>query len=108
MARPEKHIFVCNHQRPEDDPKGCCMARGGKELRDAFAAEFEARNLWGRFKLNTSSCLGACEHSPGVLVYPEGVLYGNLTPANVPQIIEQHLLGNEAIEELKVPADVWE
>jgi (2Fe-2S) ferredoxin len=27
-----------------------------------------------------------------VLVYPEGVLYGRVTPKDVPEIIEQHLI----------------
>jgi len=107
MARPEKHILVCTHERPDGDPKGCCRAKGGADIRDAFAKEFEARGLWGRFKLNTTSCLGACDHSPGTLVYPEGVMYGELTAEDVPRIIDEHLLGGEPVEALKVPADVW-
>ena len=60
MAKPEKHVFVCTHTRPSDDPKGCCTARGGQAVVDAFVGAFEARGLWGRFKLNTSSCFGTC------------------------------------------------
>ena len=107
MARPEKHILVCTHQRPADHEKGCCLDRGGKEISRAFADEFEARGLWGRFKLNTTSCLGACEQGPRALIYPEGVMYGKLTPQDVPRIIKQHLLEGEPVESLKVPADAW-
>ena len=108
MARPEKHILICTHQRPPDHEKGCCVDRGGKDITQAFREEFEARSLWGRFKLNTTSCLGVCEFGPSALVYPEGVMYGKLTPEDVPRIIEQHLLGGETVAELKVPAEVWE
>lgn len=108
MARPEKHIFVCTQLRPPDHPKGCCSARGGKKLVEAFTEEFEARSLWGRFKLNTSSCLGACEEGPVVLVYPEGTMYGKVKKEDVASIIETHLIGNEPIEELKVSADLWQ
>jgi len=108
MARPEKHVFICTHQRPADHEKGCCMDRGGKELVDTFAQEFESRSLWGRFKLNTSSCLGVCEAGPSVLVYPEGTMYGPVKTEDVARIIETHLIGDEPIEELKVEADLWE
>ncbi len=107
MARPEKHVFVCTHSRPSDHPKGSCTARGSQAIVDAFASEFESRGLWGRFKLNTSSCFGACEHSPSVLVYPEGVMYRKVTAQDVPKIIEEHLLGGQAVEALKMPKEVW-
>ncbi len=108
MARPEKHILVCSQSRPPDHPKGSCHGRGSKAVIEKFTAEFEARDLWGRFKLNTTSCLGVCEHGPAALVYPEGTMYGKLTAEDVPKIIETHLLGDDPIDELKVPAEAWE
>ncbi len=107
MPRPEKHVLVCTHQRPADNPKGCCSARGGGDILNEFAKEIDARNLWGRLKLNTTSCLGACEQGATALVYPEGVMYGNLKTSDVARIIDEHLIGDQPIDELKVPADVW-
>jgi|TARA_B100000315_G_C14487671_1_gene545961 (2Fe-2S) ferredoxin len=108
MARPEKHVFVCTHSRPEDDPKGSCAQKGSGSLASAFADQIGDRNLWGKIKLNTSSCMGVCEHGPAVLVYPEGTMYGKVTTDDVVRIIDQHLLNGEPIDELKMPADVWE
>ncbi len=108
MSRPEKHVFVCTHARPDDSPKGCCLGRGGKEVVDAFAKEFESRGLWGRFKLNTTSCFGICEVGPSVLVYPEGTMYGKVGVGDVARIIDSHLLGGEPVGELRVSADLWE
>ena len=107
MARPEKHVFVCTHSRQSDDPKGSCAASGGQEIADAFASEFESRELWGRFKLNTSSCFGTCEYSPSVLVYPEGVMYQKVAAQDVVTIIEEHLLGDRPVDALKMPTEVW-
>ena len=107
MTRPERHVFVCAHSRPVDNPKGSCEARGSQTIVDAFVEEFETRGLWGRFKLNTSSCLGACEHGPSVLVYPEGVMYGPVQAGDVAAIVREHLLGGEPVDSLKVPAEVW-
>jgi (2Fe-2S) ferredoxin len=44
---------------------------------------------------------------PSVLVYPEGVMYGNLKKEDVKTIIEQHLLGGEPVSSLMVPAEIW-
>ncbi len=108
MSRPEKHVFVCTQSRPDDHPKGCCLNRGGQEIAAAFAKEFESRGLWGRFKLTTTSCLGVCEAGPGVLVYPEGTMYGKVKVDDVAGIIDGHLLGGQPVNELKVSADLWE
>ncbi len=107
MAKPEKHVFVCNHSRPAGDPKGSCEANGAQAVIDAFAKEFEAQKLWGRFKLTTSSCLGTCEVGPSVLVYPEGVMYQKVQSADVARIIQDHLIGGERIESLEAPAEIW-
>jgi (2Fe-2S) ferredoxin len=108
MPRPEKHVFVCSHLRPPNHEKGSCKGRGAKLVIGKFAEEFEARGLHGRFRFSTTDCLGVCEHGPAAVVYPEGIMYGNLTADDVPKIIETHLLGGEAIEDLKVPAEAWE
>jgi (2Fe-2S) ferredoxin len=42
-----------------------------------------------------------------VLVYPEGVMYGNVTKADVSEIFDAHLLGGKPVERLLVPSDVW-
>lgn len=37
MAEPlfyRKHVFVCTNQRPPDDPRGCCHAKGAVALRN--------------------------------------------------------------------------
>ncbi len=107
MAKPERHVFVCMHTRPVDDPKGSCTARGGQAVVNAFSKEFATRGLWGRFKLSTSSCLGVCEHGPNVLVYPEGVMYGPVQEGDVATIVRDHLLGGEPVASLAVPADSW-
>jgi len=68
------------------------------DLLNAFAEEFEAKGFWGRFALTSSGCLGTCEQGPGVLVYPEGVLHGGVTPEDVNTIIDEHLLGGTPVD----------
>lgn len=107
MAKPEKHVLLCGQSRPEGHPKGSCAALGSSAVADKFRAEFESRELWGRFKFSTTSCLGACEQGPIVIVYPEAVMYQKIGEDDVKRIIDEHLLGNTPIEELKAPTEIW-
>ena len=81
-----------------DDPRGSCLARGGDKVRDAFAKELKARNLARVIRANKAGCLDACEHGVCVVVYPEAVWYGAVTPADVPEIVERHLVGGTPVD----------
>jgi (2Fe-2S) ferredoxin len=39
-----------------------------------------------------------------VVVYPEGVWYGRVTEADVPEIIEQHLMRDRPVDRLRLYA----
>jgi len=107
MGKPKKHVFVCTQSRPEDHPRGSCAAKGGAAVLQEFMQQFEKRQLWGRYAVAGSSCLGTCGSGPSVLVYPEGVMYGGVSKDDVAAIIEEHLLGDKPVERLKVPDVIW-
>jgi (2Fe-2S) ferredoxin len=100
--RFERHVFVCENRRPDGHPKGCCATRGGAEVKEALKAELKARGLQTRVRANSSGCLDACEHGVAMVVYPEGVWYGGVTPADVPEIVDHHLVGGAPVERLVV------
>jgi (2Fe-2S) ferredoxin len=107
MAKPVKHVFVCTQSRPPGHPRGSCGANGSIEVIQEFMQQLEQRQLWGRFAVTGSGCIGPCSNGPSVLVYPEGVMYGGVKKDDVTAIIEEHLLGDTPVERLKVPAEIW-
>ena len=102
MAKFEKHIFVCANQRPDGHPRGCCDPAGDADLQRAFKTQLALHDIPATVRANKSGCLDQCEHGPTVVVYPEAVWYGNVTHADVAEIIESHILGGRPVERLRI------
>ncbi len=104
MARFRHHVFVCENLRPDGDPRGSCAAKGSPAIREALKAELKKRGLKGMVRANSAGCLDACATGPSVVVYPEGIWYGGVTVADVPEIVESHLVGGRPVERLRLRA----
>ncbi|AAU90579.1 MULTISPECIES: (2Fe-2S) ferredoxin domain-containing protein [Methylococcus] len=107
MPKPSKHVFVCAQTRPPGHPRGSCGQLGSTAVFQTFMQQFEAGQLYGQFALTSTGCLGTCDLGPTVLVYPEGVMYSKVSPADVSEIIEEHLKNGRPVERLLAPAALW-
>jgi (2Fe-2S) ferredoxin len=102
MGRFQHHLFVCENTRDPGDPRGCCSARGSAAVMEAFKIAVKQRGLKGLVRANRAGCLDACAHGPAVVVYPDEVWYGGVTVADVPEIVERHLVNGEPVERLRI------
>jgi (2Fe-2S) ferredoxin len=103
MPAFERHVFVCCNRRADGHPRGCCAAKGSPDIRGAFKAAIAKRGLARRVRANEAGCLDQCEHGPTIVVYPDGVWYGFVTPADVDEIVEEHLLHGRPVQRLILP-----
>ena len=96
-------MFVCINERAADNPKGCCKLKGGVDVRDRLKAELSSRGISKVIRANNAGCLDQCEAGVTVVVYPEQVWYGHVTPDDIPEIVEKHLIGGQVVARLLLP-----
>lgn len=99
----QRHVFVCTNERAPDHPRGSCKLKGSPEVRDALKAELKKRGIAKVIRANNAGCLDQCEQGVTMVVYPEQVWYGHVTLADVPEIVEKHLIGGEIVTRLLLP-----
>lgn len=102
MPNFDQHIFVCTNQRPSENPRGCCDPNGLGSLQLIFKQELAARGLKSSVRANRAGCLDQCEHGPTVVIYPEAVWYGGVTAADVPDIVESHIVNRIPVARLRL------
>ena len=92
------HVFACEQRKPEGLP--CCSARGSLAVIEALRREVGARGLLDTVAVTTCGSLGMCENGPNLVVYPEGVWYSHVTPADVPELVSSHFQQGRPLERL--------
>ncbi|MDD4964714.1 MAG: (2Fe-2S) ferredoxin domain-containing protein [Gallionella sp.] len=107
MPKPARHVFVCSQARPPGHPRGSCAQKGCHEVVDEFTKQWQQRQLFAEVAVTPSGCIGPCSMGTNVLVYPEGVMYSNVTKADVTEIFEEHLIGGRPVTRLLTPASIW-
>jgi (2Fe-2S) ferredoxin len=104
MGQPARYVFVCINQRPAGHPKGSCLDRGAAEVFEALREE-QGRRLMTDVKVVATGCMEGCLAGPCLLVVPDNVWYGGVTVADVPTLFDQHLVGGEPVEMLRLVPD---
>lgn len=93
-----RHVFACEQRKPDGLP--CCAARGSAAAIEALRREVAAQGLLETVQITTCGSLGLCERGPNLVVYPEGIFYAGVTPADVPEIVREHLRDGRPVARL--------
>ncbi|KPM47284.1 (2Fe-2S) ferredoxin domain-containing protein [Jiulongibacter sediminis] len=96
----KKHVFICTNDKPA--PKKCCGSEKGMELVEAFKASLTEKGLQKEIRAQRAGCLDTCAFGPSVVVYPEGIFYGKVTPEDVEEIVNEHLINDKPVDRLKL------
>jgi NADH-quinone oxidoreductase subunit F len=99
----KRQVFVCTGRS--------CTQVGGPEVMAEFARILEekglrqgkaskGRNPMGEVVLTECGSIGFCSIGVAVMVYPDGVMYGQVGPEDAREIIENHIEKGETVERL--------
>ncbi|MBE6644405.1 MAG: 4Fe-4S dicluster domain-containing protein [Ruminococcaceae bacterium] len=86
------HVLVCGGTG--------CTSSGSAAVQAAFTENIKAFGLAEEVKLVQTGCFGLCALGPVVIVYPDGTFYSRVTPEDVKEIVEEHLLKGRVVERL--------
>jgi (2Fe-2S) ferredoxin len=107
MPKRQRYLFVCINRRPDDNPKGCCVAKGSEDVYKALKAEVAARGLAKiEARVCTSSCLDQCATGVTILVEPDHFFYGRVTVADVPEIVDRLTVSQRVERLVLTPEDL--
>ncbi|HYW82564.1 MAG TPA: (2Fe-2S) ferredoxin domain-containing protein, partial [Spirochaetia bacterium] len=88
-----------------------CVSSGAEKVRDALVKELVARGLTdkvavgdleaarasGEVAVVNTGCNGFCACGPLMVVYPGGFFYQKLTPEDMPELVEEHVLKGRTV-----------
>lgn len=102
MVTPKYHVFICTSCRLNGEQKGFCSQKGSTDLVKRLMESIEENDLSGDVVVTNTGCFGICSRGPIMVVYPEGVWYGNLSESDIDTIVEKHFEGGKPVDALRI------
>ena len=77
-----------------------CASSNSEKIIEKLHEEINAKGLEKEVNVVRTGCFGLCALGPIMIVYPEGAFYSMVTPEDVPEIVEEHLLKGRIVKRL--------
>ena len=92
MKHYRTHLLVCAGTG--------CVSCGSFKIKEALEKEIRKRKLEDEVLVVATGCNGFCEKGPILMVHPDGIFYQQITPEDVPVLVEEHLLKGRPVKQL--------
>lgn len=79
---------------------GGCLASGANAIKEKLETSLAHYGLEKTVSVVGTGCLGPCSHGPVLLMSRDKVLYQNVTPDDVDEIVHSHIKNNKLVERL--------
>ncbi len=90
LGSAQRHVFLCVGS-------DCCASADGLATWEVLKQRLRELDL--PVLRTKAACLRICSGGPWMLVYPEGVWYGGVTPERCERIVNEHLVGGHVVQE---------
>jgi (2Fe-2S) ferredoxin len=101
----DRRFFVCINQK---SGVGEAVAKSlKKELKSQGLKKLQSGGEKQRVRVQTCNCLDLCKQckkGPGaaLIVYPEGIVYGNVRPSDAEELVAEHLGREHVVKRLRI------
>jgi len=75
-----------------------CVSSSCYAVRDALLAALEEAGMRDQVVVYETGCIGTCDLGPTLVVQPDDIFYTKLKPADMPRIVNQHLVNGRVVE----------
>jgi NADH-quinone oxidoreductase subunit F len=86
------HLLICGGTG--------CHASGSSAVKKVLHEELEKRGLSEEIKVVETGCNGFCAQGPIMVVYPDGIVYMQIKPEDIPELVEEHMVKGRPLERL--------
>ena len=98
--------FYRSHVLVSVDP--ACIEKDAYKIMDSLQDELVKKGLIEEVQVLETSRLGDPNlYGPDIMVYPEGVHYGNLTPEDIPNLVEEHFLKGRTVKKHQIKSEAF-
>ncbi|OGV62594.1 MAG: hydrogenase [Lentisphaerae bacterium RIFOXYC12_FULL_60_16] len=87
-----RYVLVCTG--------GGCIASGALAVKAALEKELHRAGRTRSVQVFETGCLGPCAVGPIIVLYPDGVLYENLKPEDMADVVRLHLKKGQIVDRL--------
>ncbi len=77
-----------------------CTSSSSEVIISKLNEEIKAKGLEKEVNVVRTGCFGLCALGPIMIVYPEGAFYSMVTPDDIPEVVEEHLLKGRIVKRL--------
>jgi len=97
MSRPRSYVLVAIDANT--------VTAGAREVKNRLSAEIGRRGLGGEIQVIETGSFGPADAGVVAAVQPDGVVYGRLTPGDIPRLVEEHFVKGRPCTELILPGE---
>lgn len=77
-----------------------CLANEGEKVKKNFDLILKARGYDKEVKIIQTGCFGFCEQGPIVKIEPDNVFYVRVSPKDVKEIVDEHIIKGRIVDKL--------
>ena len=79
------HVFVCTYDRGGE--RKSCGDENSQLIKSKLKDIVNERGWKGKIRISTSGCMGVCVNGPIVMIYPQKIMFSEVSSENIDEIV---------------------